>query len=190
MENKTLFRLFHNITLSESTCVIGVAKAEKNGLINSLRRKEVQKVYLQEKTLIIRVDLSKLTTVNELKFFELIFHSLLTEASLPNLDQDVQEILATLQKVKTSKNLNFLEIRFLERAISILVRKYGIKLCIILDGFDKCYQEIHPRALAILRAIRDDFKYSLCYIIFFLNFPKKIRSEAFYELISKNIISV
>lgn len=130
-------------------------------------------------------------------FYEQLIHSLLLVSNKmisSEEDEHLKEMLASLDaQVITSKD-GLMAYRLFELAVSALCHQYGRKICFIFDEFDSTYKTMPREILSQLRAIRDANKYMICYGLVLKNLPEVLRdpeeNEAFYELISRNMIGL
>jgi hypothetical protein len=71
---------------------------------------------------------------------------------------------------------------------------HHVHLVFLLDQLDEVYKSLNPRVFANLRAIRDQFKYRVSYIVFtreeLPHLSSVPESEEFYELLSSNVIGL
>lgn len=121
--------------------------------------------------------------------FELMLHQLIIELS----NQDVAEVELQLlddlyEKAIDPKNRDY-TIRFLDRAIRIVCNQLGFRIVFLLDEFDDLYRIMSLSGFNALRAIRDEYKYHLMYVVATRLELKSLREdnsevEAFEEIIS------
>ena len=188
--------MFDYINGSECFYLVGGPSMGKTRLLEFLMREDVQQHYLksqENETWLVRADLNRLTVQKEAwAVYELLLNSLIVELSgHENAASYRQEFLKMNFKVLRKKDLP-LAIRNFELVVNVLCQEFKIKLCFLLDEFDKTYQHLSPDTFSQLRAIRDSNKYQVIYGIFFRDLPERLRSwpdpdnEDFYELISRN----
>ena len=84
--------------------------------------------------------------------------------------------------------------RHVELAAQMIARERGLKLCFLFDEFDESYRTLPAQVLANLRALRDDNKYWLNYVLFLRQPPNRLRPpddcEGFYELVSRTVLGL
>jgi hypothetical protein len=190
--------MFEHINGSECFYVVGGPSVGKTRLLDFLMREDVQKNYLKKEendeiaeTWLVRVDVNRLAAQNKAwAVYELLLNSLIVELSgHENVASHRQDFLKMNFKVLKKKDLPQ-ALRNFELVVNILCQEFRIKLCFLLDEFDKTYKELLPETFSQLRAIRDSNKYRVIYGIFFRDLPERLRpnldNEDFYELISRN----
>ena len=192
--------MFEYINGSECFYVVGGPSMGKTRLLDFLMREDVQKNYLKDQTdetWLVRVDMNRLAARNEAwAFYELLLNSLVVELSgHDSAASRRDEFLKMNFKVLKKQDLPH-ALREFELAVNILCQESNIKLCFLLDEFDKTYKELSPDTFSQLRAIRDANKYQVIYGIFFRDLPERLRplpepdNEDFYELISRNMLGL
>ena len=195
-----LIPMFEYINGSECFYMVGGPSMGKTRLLDFLMREEVQKNYLKEEgleTWLVRVDMNRLAVQNEAwAVFELLLNSLIVELNgHENVEAHREDFLDMDFKVLEKKDLP-LALRNFELAVNILCQGNNIKLCFLLDEFDKTYRDLTPQTFSQLRAIRDSNKYRVLYGIFLRELPERLRplpdpdNEDFYELISRNVLGL
>ncbi len=192
--------MFKYINGSECFYVVGGPSVGKTRLLDFLMREDVQKNYLKKdenETWLVRVDMNRLAVQNEAwAFYELLLNSVIVELSAhENLASHRQEFLKMNMKVLKKKDLS-LALRNFELVVNILCQQNNIKLCFLLDEFDKTYQSLAPLIFSQLRGIRDSNKYLVLYGLLLRDLPERLRNltdpdnEDFYELISRNMLGL
>jgi hypothetical protein len=191
-----LIPMFEFINGSECFYMVGGPSMGKTRLLDFLMREDVQKNYLKDEghdTWLVRVDMNRLAVQNEAgAVYELLLNSLIVELNgHENVASHREDFLRMDFKVLKKKELP-LALRNFELAVNILCQGNNIKLCFLLDEFDRIYRHLSPETFSQLRAIRDSNKYSVIYGIFLRELPERLRpspdpdNEDFYELISRN----
>jgi len=145
----------------------------------------------------VRVDMNRLAVENEAwSFYELLLNSLIVELSgHENMASHREEFLNMNMKVLEKKELP-LALRNFELVANILCQQQNIKLCFLLDEFDKTYHSLSPLTFSQLRGIRDSNKYLVIYGLFLRDLPERLRNladpdnEDFYELVSRNMLGL
>ncbi|MCS7055835.1 MAG: winged helix-turn-helix domain-containing protein [Thermoflexales bacterium] len=190
--------LFELIRARESCAIVGCASMGKSRLLRFLLEAETRAHYLREQadvTLFAYCDCNRLAEISEWGFFELILTAMVEacgqHADLHGLRN---ELNALRREVIISSGNALLARRHVELAALMLCRERGFRLCVILDEFDEAYRALPPLALANLRALRDDNKAWLSYLLVVRDHPKRIRPpaecEGFYELFSRSVIGL
>ncbi len=197
--------LFDCIKSADSCYLIGAGSMGKTRLLDHLVRTDVQEYYLQKQaahTLIIRLDMNRLSDYSEWEFYELMLFNIVQtvgQNSDPRLAKLSQSFLQTfLLPILEHPNNTIKALRFLELAISnLMVQENDLSICFLLDEFDEAYRHLPAKVFAHLRGIRDTHKNRLCYALLVRNLPTRLRPnlnehehEGFYELLSRNPITI
>ncbi len=195
--------LFNCIRSADSCYLIGAGSIGKTRLLDHLARTDVQEHYLQGKaarTLIIRLDMNRLSDYAEWEFYELMLFNIIQtvgqhdDPELEKLSESFMKrfLLPVLEQPGTSIKV----LRFLELVISnLMVIDNEISICFLMDEFDEAYRRLPAKVFAHLRGIRDTHKNRLCYALLLRNLPARLRPnldehEGFYELLSRNQIAI
>ena len=191
--------IFRNILSGESCVVIGAASMAKSNLVKFIQRPDVQAYYLGDlaaHTLLVLVDTNRLAEVefSDWVAYELILNSLVEASYTAPQALRLPQMLGDLHRDLTLHRDRLLAQRYLERAIRLICTENSLRLAIIIDDADPLYQAVSASFLNNLRALRDMYKYHLCYILFTRqpledigNSPK---SESFYELFNRNVLGL
>lgn len=196
-----LSKLFRFIKSSESCFLVGGGSSGKTRLLDFLMRSEVQKAYLAEKaeqTLIIRVDMNRVSEFSEWGFYELMLTTIVQFCALDSQHDELGKLGKQLMKEFVVPLLNepntLKALRFLELTISNIMICDDFKICFIFDEFDGAYQKLPAKVFSHLRAIRDANKTRLSYALLLRHLPEQLRkpdeNESFYELLSRNMIGI
>lgn len=191
---RALFRL---VEAGESCNVVGAASVAKSNLVRFLLRADVQKYYLGAVGVRIRlvlVDTNRLASFSEWAIYELILHCLVMESERQDGNGERGQQLSDLhQQVAESENL-LLAQRCVERAAQLVCQAQGLRLVFLIDEADPLYRSVAPRFLHSLRALRDDHKYRLSYVLLTRAPLDRLRDpaecETFYELFNRNILGL
>ncbi len=190
--------LFDYIQSTESCFLIGAGSMGKTRLLDHLMRQDVQQNYLGEqanKTLLIRMDMNRISELSEWGIYELGLTSLLQTGGLqPELEKFAKDSINDLLKPLLDRPDTLKALRYLELTIGGICRQNNFKLCFVFDEFDEAYRQLPAKVFAHLRAIRDANKNQLSYTVFLRNLPHCLRPpadhESFYELLSRNLIGI
>lgn len=190
--------LFELIRARESCALVGCASMGKSRLLRYMLEAETRACYLREQaaaTLFAYCDCNRLAEISEWGFFELILTAMVEACGQqPDLHGLRNELNALRREVITGGGNALLARRHTELAALMLCRERGFRLCVIFDEFDEAYRVLPSLALANLRALRDDNKAWLSYLLVLRDHPKRIRSpaecEGFYELFSRSVIGL
>ncbi|GAB4493859.1 MAG: hypothetical protein Fur0016_29850 [Anaerolineales bacterium] len=195
--------LFECIKSADSCYLIGAGSMGKTRLLDHLVRRDVQEHYLQHKaarTLIIRLDMNRLSDYSEWEFYELMLFNIIQtvgqndDPELVKLSENFMKrfLLPVLEKPGNA----IMALRFLELVIlNLMVADSEISICFLLDEFDEAYRRLPAKVFAHLRGIRDAHKNRLCYALLLRNLPAHLRPdlnehEGFYELLSRNQVAI
>lgn len=195
---ETLTPLFKLIHERESCAIVGCASMGKSRLLRFMLEPETRAHYLREQaatTLLAYCDCNRLAEISEWGFFELMLTAMVEacgqQADLHGLRN---ELNALRREVITSGSNALLARRHVELAALMLCRERGFQLRVVFDEFDEAYRALPALALANLRALRDDNKAWLSYLLVVRDHPKRIRPpaecEGFYELFSRSVIGL
>ncbi len=195
--------LFECIKSADSCYLIGAGSMGKTRLLDHLVRTDVQEYYLKEKaarTLIIRLDMNRLSDYSEWEFYELMLFNIIQTVG-QNDDPELIKLSESFMKrfllpVLEKPGNPIMVLRFLELVIlNLMVVDSEIGICFLLDEFDEAYRRLPAKVFAHLRGIRDAHKNRLCYALLLRNLPARLRPrlyehEGFYELLSRNQIAI
>ncbi|RPH56436.1 MAG: hypothetical protein EHM81_02240 [Chloroflexi bacterium] len=194
--------LFRSMMSAESCFLVGAGSIGKTRIIDHMIRTDVRGYYLGAnfgQTLIIRLDMNRLSEYTEWEFYELMLFNIIQtigQSENKELDKLSSEImLKFLMPILDSPEKPTKALRFLELAITkILMADEKLFLCFLLDEFDDAYPKLPAKLFAHLRGIRDTNKNRLCYALFLRNLPRVVRPakdhEGFYELFSRTMIKI
>lgn len=189
--------LFQRIRACESCALVGSASMGKSRLVRFLLEPEVRRCYLgahADATLFAHGDCNRLAEISEWGFFELLLTALVEACGQhPELHPLRNELNALRREVIIGREA-LLARRHLELAALMICRERGFRLCIVLDEFDAAYRALPATALANLRALRDDNKAWLSYLLVLRHHPSRLRPpaecEGFYELFSRSVFGL
>lgn len=195
--------LFGCIKSADSCYLIGAGSMGKTRLLDHLARGDVQQHYLGERarhTLILRVDMNRLSDYSEWEFYELMLFNIVqasAQCGIPEIEKKSAGFLQTFLLPVLDQPGNALKaLRFLELAITnLMVAEEELSLCFLMDEFDAAYRHLPAKVFSHLRGIRDTHKNRLCYVLLMRNTPAYLRPnlnehEGFYELLSRNQIPI
>ncbi|PWH11862.1 MAG: hypothetical protein DDG60_16105 [Anaerolineae bacterium] len=195
--------LFECIKSADSCYLIGAGSMGKTRLLDHLVRTDVQQHYLGERaahTLIIRLDMNRLSDFSEWEFYELMLFNIVQvsgQCGIPEIEKKSASFLQTfLMPVLDHPGNTLKALRFLELVITnLMVVDEDLAICFLMDEFDEAYRRLPTKVFAHLRGIRDANKNRLCYALLVRNAPAYLRPnlmehEGFYELLSRNPIPI
>lgn len=177
------------IAAGESCALVGVGSVGKSNLMRFLAEPEVRKHYLgdgAERFLFLYIDGNALLETSEWGVYELMLHRALEGVETQRQEQAAQ--LDDLYQRAVSDQGRALILRYLDRGLKVLCRGLGYRVVFLFDDFDSVFQSLDHRFFAGLRALRDEHKYWLVYVIAtrqeFSRLADVRNSEAFHELFS------
>lgn len=186
--------LLHYLAAGDSCAVVGIGSVGKSNLLRFLLREAVQRHYLNEawaSYLFIYVDINKILKANRWGLFELMLHQLLLALTTQGTEPAMLEQIDKLHRRATDPKRRYLALRYLDRAVRIACDELGLRLVFLFDEFDDLARVMSPQGFAALRALRDDYKYRLMYLVATRLEIKRLREEtqpveAFEELIASH----
>jgi hypothetical protein len=189
--------LFHMVGAGESCMVVGAASMAKSNLVRFILRRDVQQFYLKEKAdnlLVVLADVNRMSEYNDLAGFELLLNSLVETVSPLGEQERLYKALSELHRDVVLHKDRLLAQRYFERAVRLLCVEQDIRLVILVDETDPLYCNASPNFFNNLRALRDEFKYKLSYILLTRATLPLLRPvdecEAFVELFSRNVLGL
>jgi len=187
------------VRAGESCSLIGVASVGKSSFLRFLLRADVRQHYLGgnwNRFLFVFVDRNKLAEVSEWGVFELFLHGMLERlenfATSEAWSPLIRNFDAQYQGVVTSRD-RLLAQRYLTRWVGMLVNRGDFRFAFFLDEFDDVLEKLDQSLFLNLRALRDEYKYRISYIISTRKLLTLLRQdmetelEPFYELFSRNV---
>jgi DNA-binding winged helix-turn-helix (wHTH) protein len=189
-------QIFSSLQAGDSCAIVGVGSVGKSNLLRFLQRPDVQQTNLggdAEKFLLAYVDMNKLLKKSLWGLLELMLHQLMLEAAQKGIDEKSLQIIDRLHQKATRPKNRFLTLRYLDRALSIVCSQPEYRVVFLFDEFDDLCRALAPRGFASLRALRDDYKYQLMYVVTSRLELKRLRVESseiepFEEIVSPRTI--
>lgn len=188
--------IMHCVAAGDSCSIVGIGSVGKSNLLRFLQREGVRRAYLDNEwnaCLFVHVDVNKMLKRSLWGLSELMLHQLMIELTNQGADEAALETVDDLHRKATEPKTRYLALRYLDRAVGIACNRLGLRLVFLFDEFDDLCRTMSPHGFAALRALRDDYKYQLMYVVatrLELNrLPDEIAEiEAFEELVSPNTI--
>ena len=179
-----------------SCSVVGIGSVGKSNLLRFLQRKDVHQAYVDqalEKYLFVYVDINKILKNSVWGLLELMLHQLLMELTNNGFDETTLHKVEALHQKATSPKTRGLVLRYLDRALRIACNQLGLSIVFMFDEFDDLCRTMAPRGFAALRALRDDYKYRMMYVVATRLALRRLREktlemEPFEELVSPRTI--
>jgi DNA-binding winged helix-turn-helix (wHTH) protein len=175
----------------------------------------------QQDYFFLLIDLNALAELSEWAVYELLLHTMLSEmetmqltASLVPRHRDYDTIQITPMRPNLAYQNHFdgalvkrtedfyrqvvlskdrlLGQRYFERTVQAVSQQTDLRLVFLLDRFDRIFGRLDPLFFLSLRALRDTFKYRLCFVVTGLTDLTRVREdlsevEDFYMLFSRNV---
>lgn len=194
---ETVKAILKCVSAGDSCSLIGIGSVGKSNLLRFLQRADVRQTYLGEDWqayLLAYIDLNKLLKPSLWGLLELMLHQLLVEATgHSGADEITRQTIDELYQRATQPKTKYLALRYLDRAIGLVCNQLGLRIIFLIDEFDELCRRLPARAFAALRALRDDYKYQLMYVVATRLEVARLRAEpleieAFEELISSHTI--
>jgi DNA-binding winged helix-turn-helix (wHTH) protein len=189
-------RILSALQVGDSCSIVGVGSIGKSNLLRFLQQEDVRRAKLGKKWnkyLFLYIDTNKFLGQSDWGLFELMLHQLLAELSRKEIDPEILQAVDNLYGRATEASTQHLALRYLDRAVSTICGRLGLRLVFLFDEFDDLCRTLPSQAFAALRALRDDNKYFLMYVVATridlqrLN-NSKTDIEAFEELVTPNTI--
>jgi DNA-binding winged helix-turn-helix (wHTH) protein len=180
----------------DSCAIVGIGSVGKSNLLRFLQREDVRQAYLGDEWaayLFVYVDVNKMLRRTSWGLWELMLHQLLIELTSLGVDDDILEAVDGLHRRATERETRYLALRFLDRALGMVCDRLGLRLVFLMDEFDGLCRTMSSRGFAALRALRDDHKSWLMYVVATRLELRRLREEiseieAFEELVSPHTI--
>ena len=184
--------IYQTLAASDSCSVVGIGSVGKSNLLRFLRRDDVRQAQLGEAWstyLLVYIDINKTLKLSRWGLFELMLHQLIIELTNLGTEPQVLETLDELHQRATHPKTRYLALRYLDRAIRLVSHQLGLRLVFLFDEFDELCRRMVPEGFSALRALRDDYKYQLMYLVATRLELRRLRDdvkeiEAFEELVT------
>ena len=185
------------LSAGDSCAIVGVGSVGKSNLLRFLLREDVQQHKLdqgQGRFLMVYVDMNKLLRRSVWGLYELMLHQLLAALTRQKADTAIRQTIEDLHDRATKQETRRLALRYLDRAIGLVCDELGKRLVFLFDEVDELARHMAPRGFVALRALRDEYKYRLMYLVATRQELKRLRHndltelEAFEELLTPNTI--
>jgi DNA-binding winged helix-turn-helix (wHTH) protein len=181
------------IKAGQSGSLIGLRGAGKSNFLRFLLHEDVRQHYLGQAYtdfLFVLSDLLLLAECTEWAVYALILERL-RQFCLWSVDQQAAEEMALPPKKIARIRDPLIAQRAVERCVNILCEPPTRHLVLLFDEFDAVFRELDPSLFRCLRAIRDDHKEQISYVIV-VNDLTCLRCDApemehFCRLVSRNV---
>lgn len=188
--------IFLRLRAGNSCNIIGIGSVGKSNLLRFIQQTDVRRAKLGaewDKYLFVYIDANKLLERSEWGLWELMLHQILVELSNGEIKAAEYQEIDDLHQRSTAPATRHIALRYLDRAIGLICRNLNSRLVFLFDEFDDLYRTLPSQAFDALRALRDENKYSLMYVVAARKELKQLRSEeehreAFEELVTPNAV--
>ncbi len=189
-------KVFSWLRAGDSCQIIGIGSVGKSNFLRFLQQKEVSRAKLgteRNHFLFVYVDANKLLETSDLGLWELMLHQVLVELSDRGIGNEAFQEIDDLYQRAIAPATRHVALRCLDRTVSILCNQLDLKLVFLFDEFDDLYRTLPASAFKALRALRDDHKYKLMYVLATRKELKRIDKleaayDAFEELVTPNLL--
>jgi hypothetical protein len=152
----------------ECCSIVGVSNMGKSVLLRSVCRPEVKQRYLGPRAddyALIYVDFNLMVEMTEQGFYELVLRNILADLAGLGVDQGLLDRLNEFYRsVVNPTNQFMVPLSFNEGMISTS-EGLGRRVVLLFDEFDEAFQGIEGRVFLNLRALRDKYRDTLCYVV-------------------------
>jgi hypothetical protein len=187
-------RIMHSIIAGESCSIVGVASTGKSNLFRFLIRPDVRQRYLGEgwgKYLFLYVDTNSLTELSEWGLYKLLLWRIVEAVEDLKVESQCSKLFSDLYQQALLPEKRPLARSYLEWDAKNLCQRLGFRLVFLFDEFDEIFRQVDTRFFLSLRALRDEHKYRLSYVVATRDELSRLRGkmgecESFYELFSLN----
>lgn len=186
-------RIMQHLAAGDSCAVVGIGSVGKSNLLRFLLRDDVRQTYLGdewESYLFVYIDINKILKRSLWGFFELMLHQLMIELTNLDMRESVLKTVDDLHQRTIEPQGQRLALRYLDRAIRLVCNQLKLRLVFLIDEFDEMSRTLPNRGFSALRALRDEYKYRLMYLVATRAELRQLREdtimqiESFEELIS------
>jgi hypothetical protein len=161
-------KIFAYLRAGDTCQIIGIGSVGKSNLLRFLQQEDVRHKKLGkdwDQYLFVYVDANKFLEGSEWGLWELMLHQILVELSNKGIEPTIIKEIDTLHQHATAPATRHIALRYLDRAVSIICKNLGLKLVFLFDEFDDLYRTLPSQVFDALRALRDDHKYLLMYVV-------------------------
>jgi len=152
----------------ECCSIVGVSNMGKSVLLRSICRPEVQQKYLGSQAddyAFVYIDLNLMLEMTEQGLYELVLRNILAELAELEVDQGLLDRINELYSIVVNPTIQFMvPLSFNEGMVSIS-EGLGRHVVLLFDEFDEAFQGIDGRVFLNLRALRDKYSDTLCYVV-------------------------
>lgn len=187
-------RIMRALAAGESGVVLGIGSVGKSNLLRFLAREDVREAKLGDhhnNYLFAYIDTNKMLEFSVWGLAELMLHQLLISLTNKDVDDEMLRAVDRLYQRATDPQTRYLALRYLDRVVNLVCNQLHLSLVFLIDEFDELTRRMSSRGFTALRALRDDHKYHLMYLVALRLQLKWLREdileiEPFEELVSTN----
>jgi hypothetical protein len=190
-------RVMQVLRAGDSCSLIGVSGMGKSNLFRFLCHPSVGEHFLEQEWvnfLILQVDIHALAEVNEAAIYDLFFERLILAMEAQKVERGLIDQIAALHKEAEPQQDRLIWLKYFSRALRTCARIRPFRFVFMLDQFDELYRTLEPRFFVNLRALRDEHKDRLTFIIFSRDELPAIRDtpelDEFNELVRAHSIGI
>lgn len=188
---ETVEPILRQVAAGNSCSVIGIGSVGKSNLMRFLQRQDVHQKWLGDAGttfLFVYVDTNKMLKLSLWGLWELMLHQLVIELTNRGTDFAVLQSVEKLHTSVAESKPRYLAVRYLDRAVGLVCSQLEMRPVFLIDEFDELCRTMPTRGFAMLRALRDDYKYRLGYVVATRLELRRLREaaqmEAFEELLT------
>ncbi len=190
---EVLKQVMADLQAGECCSLIGIDSIGKSNLGRFLQRPDVQHAYWgSHLSWIILIDAHSLVLSEERAEYSLVallIQRLIAEANQRLRADELQAWTSTLRERLAETSTIAPALHILEDLCKRLCEEYGIQLVFAFDQFENLWKTLDANFFLNLRALRDQFKYQLIYLVMTRDRLQKLREdaqrvEAFWEIFS------
>ena len=161
-----LGRLTAILAGGESAQLVGIGSVGKSNFTRLLINEDATRPFLMEpgKFLFVLVDGNKMVEVTTWGLLELMLHQLLRQLRRTNEAALLADIAPLYEKAVDPRARDLI-FRYLEQAVDVICQDVDRRLVFVFDEFDAAARQLPAQCFAFLRALRDDHKYRLMYVL-------------------------
>lgn len=177
----------------ESGLIVGGSGVGKSNLVSFLiNRPDVITSYIprrSERYCFLLLDMNALPALTVPFFYRALFQALADAAEQAD-NPDLLRAMQALNAQPVNWDDSFAVLTLLQKAHRLFIRQAGKKVVWLLDRFDEACHYLDAQTLNSLRALRDQFKGDLIYVLFTRQPLARLRSlseiDEFYEIVAAN----
>lgn len=177
----------------ESGLIIGGSGVGKSNLVSFLiNRPDIVASYIPRRPecyCFLLLDMNALPALTVPFFYRALFQALADAAEQIN-NPELLQAMQTLNAQPVNWNDSFAVLTLLHKAHRLFIRQAGKRVVWLLDRFDEACHYLDAQTLNSLRALRDQFKGDLIYLLFTRQPLARLRSlseiDEFYEIVAAN----